>query len=297
MLLLLEFLKKNVKDLLFDSFNKVFPRNMFPEKVLKTYRDTIASCMVKAYKDTIFKTTGIEIRNAPMMYVDNILYDKRDMEMASFIACVCGLVSRDMVTTHRDFVTANSIGGNYILPLREYDMDLSRFEKIYKTKVIPHDAHRILYGNYEADLEKRTLLLHVLSVVRYYKWRQEAPHKNDPKGMYFPKGAFVLEPGKFQGELVCGIYKGPNNGDNDNAPTIDDIREEMLVTDPSARLSLDFFAQVFEGLSHHGDDSDSDSDSENNSESESETDDDSNNHDEYEKSHLTKNDNNDAQTK
>ena len=37
-----------IKDLLFDSFNKVFPRNMFPEKVLKTYRDTIASCMVKA---------------------------------------------------------------------------------------------------------------------------------------------------------------------------------------------------------------------------------------------------------
>src|SRR5210317_184249 len=49
-----------IKVLLFDSFNKVFPRNMFPEKVLKTYRDTIASCMVKAYNDTIFKTTGLK---------------------------------------------------------------------------------------------------------------------------------------------------------------------------------------------------------------------------------------------
>jgi len=102
-----------------------------------------------------------------MMYVDNILYDKRDMQMVSFIACVCGLVSRDMVTINRDFVTANSIGENYILPLQECDMDLSRYEKIYKSKVIPHDADQILYGNYESGLVKWTLLLHVLSVVRY----------------------------------------------------------------------------------------------------------------------------------
>src|SRR6056300_245082 len=102
----------------------------------------------------------------------------------------------------------------------------------------------------------------------------------------------------FQKALVCLILrnskvtlyvvfkKGPSNGDNDNAPsTLDDIREEMSVTDLSAHFGLDFFAKVYEGESHHGDDSDS----ENNSESESESDDDSNNHDEYEKSHLTKN--------